>query len=88
VFVILARHLFTGQKAHSLVIERPFEIGPEDDPRAAARRALAVAYVTATPRAVVLGFDAERGTVSYHLLAPGPVPSVLERLTPPGADRP
>jgi multisubunit Na+/H+ antiporter MnhE subunit len=80
VLVILARHLL-GRRAGSRIVDHePFEVGPEEDPQACARRALAAAYVSATPRAVVLGFDTERGTVSYHVLEPGPVPAVLERL--------
>lgn len=78
VFVVLARHLFTRRKAGSIVYEEPFDA--RDDSRAAARRALAAAYASATPGCVVLGFDLDRGVVRYHLLDPAPMPRVLERL--------
>lgn len=80
VLVVLVRHLFTKERARSLVLAAPFEHGDEADARASARRALAVVYTSTTPRAIAFDFDEERGVVLYHLLEPGPVPAPLEAL--------
>lgn len=50
----LGMQLFQPGGAPSWILAVPFEIG-RDDPQSAARRALAVAYTTATPNFVVLG---------------------------------
>ena len=57
IFKVLFRHLFTRHEAESLLLACAFERGSPDDPRAAARRALAIGYTTMTPNFVVLGID-------------------------------
>lgn len=66
---VLALHLFTRRKAHSLLRVVPFDAGDQDDRDATTRRALAIAYSTMTPNCVVIGIDREKQTMLYHQLA-------------------
>jgi hypothetical protein len=49
------------------IVEEPFEATGED-PRDAARRALAVTGGTLTPNSIVVGIDADRGVLVRHEL--------------------
>jgi multisubunit Na+/H+ antiporter MnhE subunit len=49
------------------IVEEPFEATGED-PRAAARRALAVAGGSLAPNTIVVGIDADRGVIVRHEL--------------------
>lgn len=80
IVVVLARHLFTSHKAQSVLRMVHFDAGAADDPEAAARRALAVAYTTMTPNFVIIGIDREARTMLYHQIAPSPVPLMTQKL--------
>ncbi len=79
VTVVLARQIFLRRPADSLLCGVPFEAGGDDD-ESAFRRALAIAYTTATPNFVVLGVDRRRGLLVYHQVQKGPVPEMTKRL--------
>lgn len=72
-FRALARQLFTSKGADSLVRAVPFAVGEDDDPKAMARRALAVAYTTMTPNFVVFGITHNQALLLYHQVLSGPV---------------
>ena len=80
IFKVLFRHLFTRHKAESLMLACDFERGSPGDPRAAARRALAIGYTTMTPNFVVLGIDERKGRMLYHQIAKSPVPKMTQKL--------
>jgi len=50
----------------------PFDAGPDDDPRAATRRALYTALVSLTPNTYVVGIDREHNNMLVHELVAGP----------------
>ena len=76
----LAKQLFTAGGAPSFLAAVPFEIGSQDDPTEAGRRALATTYTTATPNFVVLGLVNEQGLMLYHQIIPGDVLTMTRRL--------
>ncbi len=76
---VLARQLFLGKRAPSLLYGVPFDAGGDDE-ESAVRRALAIAYTTATPNFVIVGVDRERGLLVYHQVEKGPIPSMTKRL--------
>jgi multisubunit Na+/H+ antiporter MnhE subunit len=78
ILAAMAGHL-AGRPAPSLLLSAPFEVGG-DDPLSRMRRALAVAYTTATPNFVVLGIDRERGLIWYHQLRRSPIPRMALNL--------
>lgn len=80
ILVVLARHLFTRHKAQSILRMVRFDAGQADDPEAAARRALAVAYTTMTPNFVIIGIDREGHSMLYHQIAASPVPVMTQKL--------
>jgi len=78
---VLLRQIFGGAPAESLLLWVPYEADPaKDEPHARARRALAVAYTTATPNVVVVGIDRERGRFVFHQIAAGPLGEMTRRL--------
>lgn len=72
-FKALGNQLFTERGAESLIRAVPFAVGENDDPHAAARRALAVTYTTLTPNFVVLGIAHKQALMLYHQVLPGEV---------------
>jgi len=76
---VLARQLVLGKPAESLFYSVPFDAGGEDE-ESAFRRALAVAYTTATPNFVVVGIDREGGRLIYHQIKASGVPEMTKRL--------
>jgi multisubunit Na+/H+ antiporter MnhE subunit len=78
ILAVLGRHL-AGRPAPSLLLSVPFEAGG-DDPRSAARRALAVTYTTITPNFICIGVDRRRGRLWYHQLRRGSVPRMTVAL--------
>lgn len=78
--VVLFAQLLLGRPAQSLLLEVPFDAGEEQDPDAAARRALAIAYTTMTPSFVVVGIDRERRTLLYHQIRKSKVPRMTREL--------
>lgn len=80
VFVVLFWHLFTRRKAGSLLRVMRFDPGAPDDPKAAARRALAIGLVTMSPNSIAIGIDNRKRQLLYHQLVATPVPPLLREL--------
>lgn len=57
-----------------------FEMGKPDDPKANARRALAITYTTLTPNTVVLGFIAKEQKMLVHQFQPTDSMAIVEAL--------
>jgi len=76
----MAMQIFTRPGAQSIVFAVPFDLGEDDDPRAAARRALAIIYTTMTPNFVVLGLDRKNRLMLYHQVLSGPVLEITKEL--------
>ncbi len=57
-----------------------FDAGPDDDPRAAARRAAYTALISVTPNTYVIGIDREDGNMLVHELVAGPREETRERV--------
>lgn len=79
IFAVLVVHLYTQKQALSCLKSVPFD-ARSDEPHAAARRALAIAFTTMTPKLVVIGIDGERGTMLFHQIADGELPEMTRRL--------
>ncbi|TMA33768.1 MAG: hypothetical protein E6J88_00480 [Deltaproteobacteria bacterium] len=71
--------MFLGRSAESLFFSVPFDAGGDDD-ESAFRRALAVAYTSATPNSVVIGIDRKRGLLIYHQLRKSRIAEMTRRL--------
>ena len=76
---VLARQLLLRKPAGSLFFSVPFEVGGDDD-ESAFRRALAIAFTTATPNFVILGIDRERGLLVYHQIKLSGIPEMTKKL--------
>jgi multisubunit Na+/H+ antiporter MnhE subunit len=57
-----------------------FHAGPDDDPRAAARRAAYTALISLTPNTYVVGIDREHNNMLVHELVAGPREDTSERV--------
>ena len=57
-----------------------FEAGPDDDPRAAARRAAYTGVISFAPNTYVVGIDHEHDNMLVHELIPGPRQETRERV--------
>lgn len=79
VLAVLARQIFLRRPAPSLLYGVRFDAGGDDD-ASALRRALAIAYTTATPNFVIVGVDRARGLLVYHQVEKGPIPEMTVRL--------
>ncbi|HET7785877.1 MAG TPA: hypothetical protein VI356_23365 [Myxococcales bacterium] len=79
VLAVLARQIFLRKPAPSLLYGVRFDAGGDDD-ASALRRALAIAYTTATPNFVVVGIDRPRGLLVYHQVEKGPIPEMTVQL--------
>ncbi|MFL5798119.1 MAG: Na+/H+ antiporter subunit E [Actinomycetota bacterium] len=67
---VLIRHATGRRRVRGVFVAVPFPHGPEGDPEAAARRALATVGISVSPNTYVVGFDAGRDEVLAHQLAP------------------
>jgi len=76
--VLWRRHVLKREVRGGLRTVR-FEAGG-DDARSAARRALAVAFVSFAPNSIVVHIDRERGVMIYHQIIPTTVPKVARLL--------
>jgi hypothetical protein len=75
--VVLVRHATGRKRVRGAFVAVPFEHGPDDDPEAAARRALATVGLSLAPNTVVVGIDGRRDELLTHQLVPDA--SALER---------
>lgn len=83
VLMVAARDSIGGKRAQSLFRVSPFRAGAKQNPRATARRALAVAYTTVAPNFIVLGINANDPEMLFHQIERSSVPKMTEQL---GAD--
>ena len=67
-FGALARHLSGRKRMRGSLRAVPFHHGRTGDPRARARRALAVLGVSVPPNSFVLGIDEDRDEMLVHQL--------------------
>ena len=51
-----------------------------DDPESAAKRALAIAYMTIPPNFIIVGIDEKKGQVLIHQVEPTPAPLIAKKL--------
>jgi multisubunit Na+/H+ antiporter MnhE subunit len=79
IIAVLARQIFLRKRAESLFYAVPFDAGGDDD-ESAFRRALAIAYTTATPNFVIIDIDRERGLLIYHQLQTSAIPELTKKL--------
>jgi len=68
VYRALLWHLTGRRRVRGAQRAVPFRHGPQDDPRASARRALAIVGVSMTPNTFVIGIDPERDELLAHQL--------------------
>lgn len=68
----------TGKRPPSVFLAVPFEKG--DGKRGPIRSALAVAYTSATPNAIVLGIDREQHRMLLHQLSKSNIPAMTRHL--------
>lgn len=75
----IALNDFLGiRKAQSLFLLVPFRAGDKTNPRAVARRVLAVTYTTMSPESIVLGVNTNTKQMLYHELERSPVPKMTQ----------
>jgi multisubunit Na+/H+ antiporter MnhE subunit len=65
---VLIRHVTGRKRVRGALIAVPFDHGDEDDPEAAARRALATVGISVTPNTYVIGIDKRRDELLGHQL--------------------
>lgn len=53
---------------------------PGDDAQSAAKRALAIAYMTIPPNFIIVGIDEKKGQVLIHQVEPTPTPLIAKKL--------
>jgi len=79
ILTVLAKHLFTDEKAPSMV-KRVKYTRLSDSKEDALERALAIAYTTMTPNFVVIDIDRETGELVYHQIEETDVPKLTVEL--------
>jgi hypothetical protein len=79
ILAVLGRQIFLRKPAESLFYGVRFDVGGDDD-ESAFRRALAIAYTTATPNFVIVGIDRERGLLIYHQIERSRIPEMTKKL--------
>lgn len=70
VFRGLGRGMLGLGKPAGVLRSVKLDMGPENDPRADARRALTITFTTLTPNTVVVGFVPSQKLMLYHQFAP------------------
>jgi multisubunit Na+/H+ antiporter MnhE subunit len=76
---VLARQLFAGVPAPSLLFETPYA-ADADDGHDATMRALATTYTSISPNFVVIDIDREQGLLMFHQIAESETPELTIRL--------
>jgi multisubunit Na+/H+ antiporter MnhE subunit len=76
--VELARRA-SGRPKRSLFLWTPFRAAGADS-RSAAKRALAVIFVTLPPNFLIIGFDRKTKLMLFHQIRKDPVPEIVRRL--------
>ena len=80
ILALRAKDLRSIRTANSLFRVVPFQAGGKEDPRATARRVLAVIYTTITPNTVVLGVNTNDQNLLLHQLVRGSVSRMTKNL--------
>ncbi len=80
IFVVAVEDLLGIKAAKSLFRIVPFDAGKKDNPRAAARRLLAVIYTTITPSTIVLGVNSNDHKMLLHQLERSPIQKMTKDL--------
>jgi multisubunit Na+/H+ antiporter MnhE subunit len=80
IIAVALRDLLGVERAKSLFRSVPFDAGSKGNPRATARRVLAVIYTTITPTTIVLGINTEDRNLLFHEINRNPLPAVIEQL--------
>lgn len=70
VTLVLVRHATGRSRVRGRFVAVPFPHGANDDPEAAARRALATAALSVAPNTIVVGIDAATDELLAHQLVP------------------
>lgn len=78
--VVAAEDIAGKQCAESVFRVVPFRAGTMDDPRATARRVLAVLYSTVAPNSIVLGINVNDQRMLFHQIERSPVPEMTKQL--------
>ena len=78
--IVAARDFLGIKRAKSLFRIASFDGGGKDDPRATARRVLAVAYTTVAPNFIVLGINTNDQTLLFHQIERSSVPKLTQQL--------
>jgi hypothetical protein len=68
--LVLVRHAIGRSRVRGRFVAVPFPHGANDDPEAAARRALATAALSVAPNTIVVGIDAATDELLAHQLVP------------------
>jgi multisubunit Na+/H+ antiporter MnhE subunit len=78
--VLLSRQLRVPQDNLGAFRGIAFDAGPDNDPRAAARRAAYTAIISFSPNTYVIGIDREKKNMLVHELIVGPRETTSERV--------
>ena len=78
--VVAAKDLLGIKSARSLFRVASFHAGENKDPRATARRVLAVAYTTIAPNFIVLGINTSDRRMLFHQIERSTVPKMSQGL--------
>ena len=78
--LVAMKDLLGIEPAKSLFRIAQFDAGEEEDPRATARRVLAVAYTTVAPNFIVLGVNAIDQLLLFHQIERSAVPKMTKEL--------
>ncbi len=78
--LVAAKDIAGIRRAESIFQAVPFRAGRMDDPRATARRALAVLYSTVSPNSIVLGINVNNQEMLVHQIRRSPVPKMTKEL--------
>lgn len=78
--MVAVRDLIGIKPAKSLFRVASFDAGTKDDPRANARRVLAVGYTCAAPNFIVLGINASDQSLLFHQIERSSVPKMTQDL--------
>ena len=80
IIAVALRDLMGVERSKSLFRVVRFDAGSKDNPRATARRVLAVIYTTITPTTIVLGINTKDQKMLFHEIDRDPLPKMTEQL--------
>ena len=80
IVMVATKDLLGIKPAKSLFRIASFDAGDERDPRATARRVLAVTYTTIAPNFIIVGINRSNGTLLFHQIERSSVPKMTQDL--------